>query len=78
MVDFGCRFFTVYAELFTVYKGRPQNQEDVNGEKLTVKRWWIFGADSVSVYAEFFTVYKGHIEKRLDPLPKGLGSKKNQ
>ena len=21
------------------------NQEDVNGEKLTVKKWWIFGAD---------------------------------
>ena len=20
-------------------------QEDVNGEKLTVKKWWIFGAD---------------------------------
>ena len=21
------------------------DQEDVNGEKLTVKKWWIFGAD---------------------------------
>ena len=20
-------------------------QEDVNGEKLTIKKWWIFGAD---------------------------------
>ena len=27
----------------------PEHQEDVNGEKLTVKKWWIFGAD-------FFTV----------------------
>ena len=43
------------------------NQEDVNGEKLTVKKWWIFGADFFTVYAEFFTVYaelftvyKGH------------------
>ena len=23
----------------------PLCQEDVNGEKLTVKKWWIFGAD---------------------------------
>ena len=34
--------------------------EDVNGEKLTVKKWWIFGADFFTVYAELFTVYKGH------------------
>ena len=33
-------------------------QEDVNGEKLTVKKWWIFGADFVSIFgADFFTVY---------------------
>ena len=33
-------------------------QEDVNGEKLTVTRWWIFGADFFSRYgADFFTVY---------------------
>ena len=29
-----------------------QNQEDVNGEKLTVKKW-ICGADFFTVYAEF-------------------------
>ena len=28
-------------------------QEDVNGEKLTVKKWWIFGADFFTVYADF-------------------------
>ena len=32
-------------------------QEDVNGEKLTVKKWWICGADFFMVYAELFTVY---------------------
>ena len=42
-------------------------QEDVNGEKLTVKKWWIFGADFFTVWCRFFhglrrffTVYKGH------------------
>ena len=41
-------------------------QEDVNGEKLTVKKWWIFGADFsrfgadfFMVRCRFFTVYKG-------------------
>ena len=34
-------------------------QQDVNGEKLTMKKWWIFGADLFTVYAELFTVYKG-------------------
>ena len=41
--------------------------EDVNGEKLTVKKWWIFGADFFTVSCRFFhglcrlfTVYKGH------------------
>ena len=28
-------------------------QEDVNGEKRTVKKWWIFGADFFTVYADF-------------------------
>ena len=32
-------------------------QEDVNGEKLTVKKWWIFGADFFTVWCRFFTVY---------------------
>ena len=32
-------------------------QEDVNGEKLTVKKWWIFGADFSRFGADFFTVY---------------------
>ena len=32
-------------------------QEDVNGEKLTVKKWWIFGADVFTVWCRFFTVY---------------------
>ena len=42
-------------------------QEDVNGEKLTVKKWWIFGADFFTVWCRFFhglrrffTVCKGH------------------
>ena len=45
----------------------PHVQEDVNGEKLTVKKWWIFGADFFTVWCRFFTVwcrfftvYKGH------------------
>ena len=29
------------------------SQEDVNGEKLTVKEWWIWGADFFTVYADF-------------------------
>ena len=47
------------------YGGKPQ--EDVNGEKLTVKKWWIFGADFFTVWCRlfhglrrFFTVCKGH------------------
>ena len=40
-------------------RGLLFNHEDVNGEKLTVKKWWIFGADFFTVYAEFFTVCKG-------------------
>ena len=34
--------------------------EDVNGAKLTVKKWWIFGAAFFTVYAELFMAYKGH------------------
>ena len=33
------------------------DQEDVNGEKLTVKKWWIFGADFFTFCCRFFTVY---------------------
>ena len=29
------------------------SQEDVNSEKLTVKKWWILGADFFTVYTEF-------------------------
>ena len=29
-------------------------QEDVNGEKPTVKKWWIFGADFVDFWCRFF------------------------
>ena len=32
---------------------RASFQEDVNGEKLTVKQWWIFGADFFTVCADF-------------------------
>ena len=48
-------------------KAFRETQEDVNGEKLTVKKWWIFGADFFTVWCRFFhglrrffTVYKGH------------------
>ena len=44
-----------------LWSDRPNcSHKDVNGEKLTVKKWWIFGADFFTVDAEFFTVYKGH------------------
>ena len=36
---------------------KPWTQEDANGEKLTVKKWWIFGADFFTVWCRFFTVY---------------------
>ena len=55
----GCRFYFYGREDFS--------QEDVNGEKLTVKNWWIFGADFFAVWCRFFhglrrffTVCKGH------------------
>ena len=35
-------------------------QEDVNGEKLTVKKWWIFGAD-FSRFAQSFSRFKRDI-----------------
>ena len=40
------------------------NQEDVNGEKLTVKKWWIFGADFFTVWCRFFS--------RFTPIFHGL------
>ena len=50
-----------------------ENPEDVNGEKLTVKKWWIFGADFFAVYAELFTVSKGHINgEKIMEIPPGL------
>ena len=39
-------------------------QEDVNGEKLTVKKWWIFGADFFTVWCRFFS--------RFTPIFHGL------
>ena len=35
-------------------------REDVNGEKLTVKKMVDFWCPFFTVYAELFTVYKGH------------------
>ena len=55
VVKFGVKFWRSFAratlsrvwvseaEKFT--KSSRQNHEDVNGEKLTVTKWWIFGAD---------------------------------
>ena len=42
----------------------PTNfQEDVNGEKLTVKKWWIFGADFfhglVPIFSRFTPTFHG-------------------
>ena len=38
-------------------------QEDVNGEKLTVKKWWIFGADFfhglVPIFSRFTPIFHG-------------------
>ena len=48
---------------FGVWRRTPRNrirpasklsQEDVNGEQLTVKKWWIFGADFFTVWCGFF------------------------
>ena len=43
------------------------DHEDRNGEKLTVKKWWIFGAEFFTVWCRFFhglrrffTACKGH------------------
>ena len=50
-----CRFYFYgrgdFSECFHL------GQEDVNGEKLTVKKRWIFGADFFTVWCRFFTVY---------------------
>ena len=40
-------------------------QEDVNGEKLTMEKWWIFGADFFTVYAEFFAEGTQTVKKHL-------------
>ena len=37
-----------------------ENQEDVNGEELTVKKMVDFWCRFFTVYAEFFTAYEGH------------------
>ena len=46
-----------------------QNQEDVNGEKLTVKKWWIFGAD-FSRFTQSFSWFIRNIngEKKISLL----------
>ena len=55
--DFGC---SVLCELkFLVLKGKNA-QEDANGEKLTVKKWWLFGCRFFHGLRRVFTVYKGH------------------
>ena len=41
------------------YSAYRNAHEDGNGEKLTVKKWWLFGCRFFTVCAEFFTVYKG-------------------
>ena len=38
---------------------RDEPQEDVNGEKLTAKKWWIFGADFFTVWCRFFHGLQG-------------------
>ena len=43
---------TPQQEISKIYNS-SKIQEDVNGEKLTVKKWWIFGADFFTVYADF-------------------------
>ena len=59
----------LFADRFRKYENSlgTNIQEDVNGEKLTVKKWWIFGADFFTVWCRFFhglrrffTIYKGH------------------
>ena len=44
-------------------KGAFGCQEDVNGEKLTVKKWWIFGADFfhgvVPIFSRFTPIFHG-------------------
>ena len=48
-----------------LHKKAPlDNQEDVNGEKLMVKKWWIFGADFFTVLVPIFS--------RFTPIFHGL------
>ena len=44
---------SVFYRRFFFFGGGGSCQEDVNSEKLTVKKWWIFGADFFTVYADF-------------------------
>ena len=62
-----CRFHPLPISPFSKHPNTHVNQEDVNGEKLTVKKWWISGADFFTVWCRFFhglrrlfTAYKGH------------------
>ena len=51
---------------FALYMGGGPGgvpQEDVNGEKLTVKKWWIFGArffhGLVPIFSQFTPIFHG-------------------
>ena len=47
---------------------KNENQEDVNGEKLTVKKWWIFGADFsrfTQSFSQFIRDINGDKKKHL-------------
>ena len=59
-VFLSCRRSRFPTKKVRIKRSGDKIQEDVNGEKLTVKKWWIFGADFFTVYSELFTVYKGH------------------
>ena len=48
-----------------------KNQEDVNGEKLTVKKWWIFGADFsrfMQSFSRFIRDINGETKKTFSLL----------
>ena len=56
-----------YRMIKGVEETKIMGQEDVSGGKLTVKKWWICGADFFTVWSRFFhglrrffTVCKGH------------------
>ena len=56
---------TRFLDNFRIYGSPPSpGQEDVNGEKLTVKKWWIFGAGFFTVWCRFFS--------RFTPIFHGL------